>query len=381
MRSLVRSGWVAGGVLGTAATTVLLAGSAYHRHIAKLRGDAAELPEALPVVREPDREYTVTASDGVELSVEELDPADGGAPELTVILIHGYLVDRRAWLFQRHDLAQSTAPRVRVVLYDQRSHGRSGRSPRSACIIKQLGADLHAVIRAAAPTGPVALIGHSLGGMTIMALAEDCPKLFAERICGVAFLNTSAGDVGSSGLPEPVLSRRSPLMPVAAWLSHWGPSARAVEHGRDLCRNLIWGLIRKLSFGSEPVNPALVDLIQTMIRATSFEVMTDFLATFGAHNRYAALVGLRYVNALVLGSDSDRLIQYKHSEAIAALLPDAELVQVEGSGHATMLEAPQQVNKHLLDLLSRCAADLPGRTDGTLSGGADGALSGGAERA
>lgn len=365
MRSLVRSaGWVAGGVLGAATTTVLLAGRAYHHRIAKLRSDAAELPDELPAVREPDREYTVTASDGVVLSVEELDPADGKAPEFTVILIHGYIVDRRAWLFQRHDLTRSTAPRLRVVLYDHRSHGRSGRSPRSACTIKQLGADLHAVIRAAAPAGPVVLIGHSLGGMTIMALAEDCPELFAERICGVAFLNTSAGDVGGSGLPEPVLSRRSPVMPVAAWLSHWGPSARAVEHGRYFCRNLMWGLIRTLSFGHEPVNPALVDLLQTMIKATSFEAMTDFLATFGTHNRYAALAGLRHVKALVLGSDSDRLIPYKHSEAIAALLPDAELVQVAGSGHATMLEASQQVNKYLLDLLSRCAADLPGGADG-----------------
>jgi pimeloyl-ACP methyl ester carboxylesterase len=366
MRSLVRAaGWVAGGALGTAATTALLAGRAYHHHIAKLRSDAVELPDELPAVREPDREYTVTASDGVELSVEELDPADGGAPEITVILVHGHIVDRRSWLFQRHDLAHSTAPRLRVVLYDQRSHGRSGRSPRSACIIKQLGADLHAVIRAAAPTGPVALIGHSLGGMTIMALAEDCPELFAEQICGVAFLNTSAGDVGSSGLPKPVLSRRNPVMPLAGWLSRWGPSARAVEHGRYLCRHLIWSLVRTLSFGPEPVNPALVDLINTMVIATPFEVMTDFLATFGAHNRYAALAGLRHVKALVLGSDSDRLISYKHSEAIAALLPDAELVQVKGSGHATMLEAPQQVNKHLLDLLSRCAADLPRGAGGT----------------
>jgi pimeloyl-ACP methyl ester carboxylesterase len=365
MRSRVRSaGWVAGGVAGAAATTVLLAGRAYHHHIAKLRSNAAELLAELPAVRGPDREYTVTASDGVQLSVEELDPPDGRAPEITVILIHGYTLDRRAWLFQRHELAHSTSPRLRVVLYDHRSHGRSGRSPRSSCTIEQLGADLHAVIRAAAPAGPVALIGHSLGGMAIMALAEERPELFAERICGVAFLNTSAGDVGRSGLPRPVLSRRNPVMPGAARLSRWEPSARAVDHGRDLCRNLIWGLTRKLAFGAEPVNPTLVEVLDTMIRATSFEVMTDFLVTFGAHNRYAALAGLRYVKALVLGSDSDRLIQYQHSEAIAALLPDAELVRVEGSGHVTMLEQSQRVNKHLLDLLSRCAAELPGGESG-----------------
>jgi pimeloyl-ACP methyl ester carboxylesterase len=339
-----------------------VAGVVYSNRIATLRKFAAELvPDEFPTELPPDREYTVTADDGVELSVEELDPADGKAPEFTVILIHGYTLDRRSWVFQRHDLAHSTAPRVRQVLYDLRSHGRSGRSPRRACTLDQLGRDLDAVIRVAAPEGRIVLIGHSLGGMTIMALAEGNPELFADRISGVAFLNTSAGDIGRSGLPKPLLSRRSPLMPVAAVLSRWEPSARAVDRGRDMCRHLIWSLTRKLAFGDEMANPALVELMYSMIRATSFEVMTDFLALFGAHNRYAALAGLQYAKALVLGADGDRVIQYQHSEAIAALMPDAELVQVEGAGHVTMLEQPKRVNEHLLDLLAQCAGALPRR--------------------
>ncbi|MGH3698740.1 MAG: alpha/beta fold hydrolase [Pseudonocardiaceae bacterium] len=344
-----------GGVLGTA----LVAGAVHHHRIATLRKCAAELPDELPAVLPPDREYTVVADDGVALSVEELDPADGGAPELTVFLLHGYTLDRRSWLFQRHDLAHSTAPRVRQVFYDHRSHGRSGRSPRLACIIEQLGRDLDAVIRAAAPEGRIVLIGHSLGGMTIMALAEHNPGLFAEQICGVALLNTSAGDIGRSGLPKPLLSRRSPVVPVALRLSQWPLCVYAIERGRDAAGQLIWSLTRKLAFGDEAVNPALVELMNTMIRATSFEVMADFMTTFGAHDRYAALAGLRYVKALVIGSDGDRLIQYQHSEAIAALLTDVELVQVQGCGHVMMLEQPKRVNEHLLGLLSRCAGAPP----------------------
>ena len=187
-----------------------------------------------------------------------------------------------------------------------------------------------------------------------MALAEHRPELFAERITGVAFLNTSAGDIGRSGLPRPLLSRRNPVMPVAKRLSRWPPGLVAVERVRDIGEHLMWSLIRKISFGDEEVDPALVELMNTMIRATSFEVVTDFLATFGAHNRYAALAGLQYVKALVLGSDNDYLIQFQHSEAIAALLPDAELVQVPVAGHVPMLEYPDLVNKHLMDLVHRC---------------------------
>jgi pimeloyl-ACP methyl ester carboxylesterase len=355
----MRARRVAAGVLGVAVAATLVAARAHHHRIGEVRRNLAELPDDLPIVLPPAREYTVTADDGIKLSVEELDPADGGAPELTVILIHGYTLDRRSWLYQRDALAHSTAPRVRVVLYDHRSHGRSGRSPRVACTFKQLGRDLHEVIRVAAPEGRIVLIGHSLGGMAIMALAEDHPELFAERISGVAFFNTSAGDIGRSGLPKPFLSRRNPVMPLARWLSRWEPSARAVDRGREISRNLTWSLTRKLAFGDEAVDPALVELMYLMIRATSFEVMTDFLKEFGAHNRYAALAGLQYAKALVLGADGDRLIQFQHSEAIAALLPDAELVQVEGSGHVTMLEQPKRVNEHLLDLLAQCAGALP----------------------
>ncbi|HVE97403.1 MAG TPA: alpha/beta hydrolase [Pseudonocardiaceae bacterium] len=355
------AGWVVGGVLGTAVTTAFVAARAHHNRIGEFRRNAADLPDELPAILPADREYTVTADDGVELSVEELDPVDGAAPEFTVILLHGWTLDRRAWLFQRHDLAHCTTPRVRQVLYDHRSHGRSGRSPRHACTIEQLGRDLDAVIRVAAPEGQIVLIGHSLGGMTIMALAEHNPELFAERISGVAFLNTSAGDIGRSGLPKPLLSRRNPLVPVAKQLSRWEPSARAIDRGREACRNLIWSLTRALSFGDEAVNPALVELVYMMIQATSFEVMTDFLEEFGRHNRYAALDGLQYAKALVLGTDGDRMIQYEHSEAIAALLPDAELVHVPASGHVMMLEQPKLVNDNLLDLLAQCAGALPRR--------------------
>ncbi|MGH3851928.1 MAG: alpha/beta fold hydrolase [Pseudonocardiaceae bacterium] len=364
MTSVLRSaGRVAGGALGAAVTAAAVAAVVHHNHIGELRRNhigelrrnAAGLPPALSHVLPPDREYTVTADDGVALSVEELDPADGGAPELTAILIHGWTLDRRSWVFQRHCLARSTAPRVRQVLYDHRGHGRSGRSPRGAYTIEQLGRDLHAVIRAAAPEGPVALIGHSLGGMTIMALAEDHPELFAERIRAVALLNTSAGDLGRSGLAKRLLSRRNPLVPVASRLARWGPGARAVDRGREACGNLSWSLTRKIVSDDEAVDPALVDLLHVMAKATSFEVLTDFLAEFGTHHRYAALAALRHTKTLVLGADGDRLIQYEHSEAMAALLPDAQLVRVRGAGHVTMLEQPKRVNDHLLELLSRCA--------------------------
>lgn len=356
------AGWL-GGALGA---TAAVATAAQSTRIARQRRCASQ-SEAQPVERfgtlPPDRESTVTADDGVPLSVEEVDPADGGKPELTVVLVHGYTLDRRSWHFQRRDLATSTAPRLRQVLYDQRSHGRSGRSAGDACTMEMLGRDLDAVIRVVAPTGPIVLVGHSMGAMSIMALAEDNPELFAERVCGVALLNTSAGEIGRSGLHRPLLSRRNPVMIGAAQVAAWQPLA--VERGRLLGRHLLWGLTRQFGFSDATASPALVDLVDAMIGGTPVEVMTDFLKTLGAHDRYAAVAGLRHVETLVLGSDTDRMIPFQHSEAIAALLPDAELVQVPGAGHLAMLEQPDQVTEHLLGLLSRCASRIGPARRGT----------------
>ncbi|MQA15612.1 MAG: alpha/beta fold hydrolase [Pseudonocardiaceae bacterium] len=341
------AGWI-GGALGTSAA---VATAAQRTRIARQRreGGTRELSE-LPL----GRESTVTADDGVPLSVEQVDPADGGEPELSVVLVHGYTLDRRSWYFQRRDLATSQAPRVRQVLYDQRSHGRSGRAPRRTCTIDQLAHDLDSVIRAVAPTGPVVLLGHSMGGMTIMALAEGHPELFAERICGVALLNTSAGEIGSSGLPRPFLSRYNPVMVVAGQVAAWQPTV--VERGRALGNQLLWGLVRRFAFADPTVSTELVDLVDSMIGATPVEVMTDFLKTLGAHDRYSALAGLRHVEVLVLGAEADLMIPYQHSEAIAALLPDAELVCVPGAGHMAMLERPEFVTETVRGLVSRCVA-------------------------
>jgi len=108
------------------------------------------------------------------------------------------------------NLAKMINPRVRLVLYDQRSHGRSGKATAESSTIEQLGRDLDAVLRALVPDGPIVLAGHSMGGMTIMALAEQRPELFLDRVRGVALIGTSAGDVGASGLPRPLLSRHNP---------------------------------------------------------------------------------------------------------------------------------------------------------------------------
>lgn len=362
MKPLWQAAAWGGGVLGAAVTGAAVGVAARSSRVAAQRRDGAEGdPYAGEPLGElpPDRHSTVAADDGVPLAVQEVKPADGGEAELTVVLVHGFSLDMRCWHFQRRDLPELTDPRVRVVQYDQRSHGKSGRSARKRSTIEQLGKDLDAVLRSTAGRGPLMLVGHSMGGMTIMALAEQKPELFQDRVRSIALIGTSAGAIGASGLPKPWLSKYNPVtrgLGVAA-----GLQPALIELARKGGRHLTWSLVRALAFGDTHVSPSLVDLMEDMIDGTSVSAVTDFLDTIGSHDRKAALAGLRHCDVVVLSGDSDKLTPFSHAEVIAEELPDADLVRASEAGHMVMLEQHELVTSHLAELARR-ATGKPGVT-------------------
>ncbi|MET0132761.1 MAG: alpha/beta hydrolase [Kibdelosporangium sp.] len=302
---------------------------------------------------DPDRTSTVAADDGIPLHVEEVDPDDGGTAELTVVMVHGFALSRLCWHFQRRMFAEQTDPRVRQVLYDQRSHGRSGRANGATSTIEQSGKDLAAVLRAVVPKGPIVLVGHSMGAMSIIALAEQDPELFADRIRGVALIGTSAGEIGARGLSRPILSRYNPLTRGVGQLAEWQPGL--VELVRAAGGQLTRRAVRLLAFGSRSVSPRIVDFMMDMLDVTPVRVLADFIETLGSHNRYAALAGLQHCYVLVLSGDRDRMTPYSHAERIASELPDSKLVRVRGAGHMVIMEQPDLVNLHLVELVRQCA--------------------------
>ncbi|MFC7660023.1 alpha/beta fold hydrolase [Pseudonocardia benzenivorans] len=120
---------------------------------------------------------TVGAADGTPLHIEESGPADA---DVTVVMAHGWTLDSRTW----EPVARRLDAHARVLRYDHRGHGRSAPVDPSTMTIDQLADDMAAVVADRAPTGPLVLAGHSMGGMTIMALAERHPSLVADRVAG-----------------------------------------------------------------------------------------------------------------------------------------------------------------------------------------------------
>lgn len=352
-----RIGGFTGGVVGVLAAGAAV-GLAVERYaIGRIRAPrAGSAGQPTPPV--PDRVSTVHTTDGVALHVQEDGPAD--AP-LTAVFVHGYCLNLDSWCFQRHGLADIRNPRVRRVFYDQRSHGRSARAPSETASIDRLGEDLYELVRQVAPTGPVVLVGHSMGGMTVLALADLHPELFADpaeggpRVVGVALLATSTGRMAevTLGLPALLARVRASLTPYLVRGMRW--RASWVERGRRATGDVAFLLTRRYSFGTRDVSPWLVEYVGAMIAGTPVEVIADFLPAVTSHEREGGLAALRSVPTLVLVGDRDLLTPPAHSRAIADGLPDAELVVVADAGHLVIMERPELVNLHLRAFLHRAA--------------------------
>lgn len=281
---------------------------------------------------------------------------------VTVVFSHGYCLSQDSWHFQRAALRGL----VRTVHWDQRSHGRSERGRAQAqgvtVGIDQLGRDLKAVIDAAAPEGRLILVGHSMGGMTIMALADQHPQLIRERVAAVAFVGTSSGKLGEVSFGLPVAGVNAVRRVLPGVLKALGSQPELVERGRRATADLFAGLIKRYSFGSRDVDPAVERFAERLIESTPIDVVAEFYPAFTEHDKSAALPAFRDVPVLILAGDKDLVTPSSHSEVIADELPDAELVIVPDAGHLVMLEHPETVTDRLADLLVRIGA-VPARTN------------------
>lgn len=285
--------------------------------------------------------------DGVRLHAELSGPV--GAP-VTVILLHGWCLDRRTWRRQVEALSGLGPRAPRVIAYDTRGHGRSSATRRSSATLDQLGDDLAEVLRRLAPTGPVVLAGHSMGGMTIMEFAHRHPAEFAARVAGLLLVSTTAeGHTHTRyGLPESLagLLRLGETLGagVLARSGAWRPH-RAVLPA--LAPALRW-----LLFGDRCADDALGLTLRSVGR-TSLRSIGGFRASIGAQQRLDTLTAIGDVPAAVLVGDRDRLTPLPCAESIAAALPHAQLAVCPGAGHMLPLERPDEVSAALVEVVRR----------------------------
>lgn len=304
---------------------------------------------------------TVVADDGVPLHVEvdEVDPdAQPGEQlgDVTVVFCHGYALTLDCWHFQRAALRG----RVRTVFWDQRSHGRSGRTRSEHATIDQLGHDLLSVLDAVAPEGPVVLVGHSMGGMTIIALTEQHPELIGDRVVGVGLLSTTAGGLDPSRVLLPLAPAR-----LAGELTHrairtLARGHRVVDGVRRAGRSVAMVATDLFAFGDE-VPAAYVDFVDSMLSATPFEVVAEFFPSFQGLDKFDAVEALSRVPTTIICGTDDRLTSIGHSRKLHARIHGSELIECEGAGHMVLLERHEQVDEAIEALLTAASERVVAR--------------------
>ncbi|MEO3788323.1 alpha/beta fold hydrolase [Actinocorallia sp. B10E7] len=161
--------------------------------------------------------------DGVELAVQ----VRGNPSGPTLVLLHGYPDTHRVW----DGVVERLAPGFRVVTYDMRGAGESGRPRgRAAYRFVHLMKDLRAVLDEAGPGGPVHLAGHDWGAIQGWEAVTTMPERFASytAISGPC-LDHVGGWSRNGARPSARLAQalrswyigffQLPLLPALAWRS------------------------------------------------------------------------------------------------------------------------------------------------------------------
>ena len=294
------------------------------------------------------RRLTVTAYDGTPLHVEVDGPDDA---ELTVVFSHGWMSDLTTWRLQR-DALRGTS--LRRVFYDQRGHGRSGWTGLDAgeSGVRQLADDLAAVIEVAAPTWHLLLVGHSMGGMTVIAFAGRHPDLMRRRVDGVLLCATTATPLAETitlGIPERFdrthrFVRRYAV--VALRLLGLLPP-RLVQLVGTWPFRLSSAL---LAVGKGSADEARVASAGALFR-TRLDVGSRCLEALMEHDERDSLAGLDPTRVTVIVPGLDRLVPQADQLEIAALVGGARVVTAPHSGHMVTLEAADLVTAELLGLV------------------------------
>ena len=345
---------VVGGIVGLAAAGVA-AGVAGQRALLRRHKQSTEpdphLEEAFGELI-ADEYRTVHTAEGIPLHVEISGPKWA---RTTVVFVHGFCLDMGTFHFQRTALTRVDG--IRAVFYDQPGHGRSGRLPAGEYTLDMLALALRKVIEeCAAPDSRVVLVGHSMGGMAIMALAELAPDLFTPegRVSRVALISSSAGGV-TFGLPELVVRfRGGRLLPL---ISGAGTvTAGMLDRARAASKDIAWLLTRKFGFGTTAASAALVSYVEQMNGATPSESVARYLCALYGHACDPGVSGLKRIPVLVISGDMDQVIPVAHSRDLIRELPRAELVIIPNAGHVALLEQSEAVNAVLFPFIRKIGA-------------------------
>ena len=274
-------------------------------------------------------ERTITVRDGVRLAVRDQGAIDA---ETTVVLLHGLCLEQGSWAGQVRHLTSRWGSRVRIISYDHRGHGRSDAAPTSTYVIEQLAADLADILAALDVTGPLTLVGHSMGGMVALAYLGRPPADRPVEPHGVVLVATAAGRLTEHGIGRLLAS---PATDVLCRFATRAPQ-RAV---RLLTKPVRAAMALQVGDNARATLAALFD---TAMAAASLTTAVGFLPSLRSYDQFSTLACIRATTTIVSGG-ADLLTPPSHSRDMADAIPGATHVHIPTAGHMLPHEASDAV--------------------------------------
>jgi pimeloyl-ACP methyl ester carboxylesterase len=272
---------------------------------------------------------TVRSFDGTELAVRA-----AGDPSLPVLVFaHGFSLDLTTWHYQWTSLSD----RFRCVLFDFRSHGRSQRAADGDVSLAALAHDLATVIDATVGEGRAVVVGHSMGAMAVLAMAESRPDIFAKHLSGAVLTGAASADL-----------LRGAMGSVTGFMRPgWGSLRQAAERVNRVRRYVVarpgdvGGLVARITQFGPDASHHLVDYVVGLAARAPSEVWTDGLAGLMDMDLRHTVRHVR-VPALIAVGEHDRVTTPAAAAELVGELPDARLALIHGAGHFAMMERHEE---------------------------------------
>jgi len=247
---------------------------------------------------------------------------------MSLVFVHGFPLNRHAWAKQLG--AFRTA--FHVTAPDLRGFGESVGTP-GAVAMSCFAEDLFALLDHL-KTGPVILVGHSMGGYIALAFA----KAFPQMLRGLVLVGTKAGPDS----PESALARRATAETVRL---------KGVSVVVDSMA------VKMLSPSNADSN--LVTAVKGLMASSKPEGVISALLGMAERPDAGAWLGKIKVPTLVITGADDAIMPTHESEALAKAIENSTLKLIPNAGHLVAFEQADAFNGILGDWLAGMASKRP----------------------
>lgn len=249
------------------------------------------------------------------------DDAGSGAP---IVLLHGFPFNRSMWRGQ----AQALGATWRVIAPDLRGQGDTSLGEaKEAATMEEMAADVAALLDELSVESTV-VGGLSMGGYVALAFC----RAFPERVRALVLADTRAGaDTDEARRTREVNARR------------------ALAEGMAPITDSM--LPKLLSEETRAKRPDVVVRVREMMLATKPEGAAAALRGMALRRDQTDLLREIESPTLIVVGNEDAVTPPAEAEALKGQIKDSRLVRIEGAGHLSNVERPEEFNLALVDFL------------------------------